>query len=67
MTGEKAYFWPVEQKIADADDESLIKKLKIFGLVKQRGYKGANIPKKQFWVNKFGVQQTCDWKVSSSY
>ena len=30
-------------------------------------YKDANIPKKQFCINKFGVKQTCDWKVSSTY
>ena len=66
VTGEKAYFRPFEQKIADVDDQTLIKKLKIFGLVKQRGYKGTNIPKKQFWVNDYGVRQSSVWKVSSN-
>ena len=66
VTGEKAYFRPFEQKLTDVDDQALIKTLKIFGLVKQRGYKGANIPKKQFWVNDYGSRQSSDWKVSSN-
>ena len=66
VTGDKAYFKPVEQKISDVDDQILIKKMKIFGLVKIREYKGADIPKKQYWVNDYGATKSADWKVSSN-
>ena len=46
VMGDKAYFKPVEQKISNVDDQFLIKKMNIFGLVKICEYKRCRYSKK---------------------
>lgn len=66
VTADKAYFCPAEQQISNTKDQTLIKSLSIYGLVKLR-ISGTNNAKQQYWKAANGDNKSCDWKVSSNY
>ena len=66
VTADKAYFRPAEQQISNTKDQTLIKTLSIYGLVKLR-ISGTNNAKQQYWKTFNGDNKSCDWKVSSNY